>query len=85
MPHDYQMFSARGDAAMRRVVLVASRSLKRGASRETALERVRAAYAKVRFKEAYDPAVRDAVADQIDRWLHAAGFSRVEALDEVTC
>ena len=85
VPHDYAMFSARGNAAMRRIVLLAARSLKRGASRETTVERVRTAYGKVRFKEAGDTAVREAVADQIDRWLHAAGYERIEALDEITC
>ena len=84
---DYAMFSARGDAATRRLVLRAARSLRRGADRETVLSRVRLDYAKVddRFGEAGDTAVREAVADELDRWLRAAGFELIEALDEITC
>jgi WD40-like Beta Propeller Repeat len=84
---DYSMFSARGDAAMRRIVLRAARSLRRGGDRETVLSRVRLDYAKVadRFGEAGDTAVREAVADELDRWLRAAGFEPIEAFDEITC
>jgi hypothetical protein len=84
---DYAMFSARGDAAMRRIVLRAARSLRRGADRETVLSRVRLDYAKAedRYDEAGDTAVREKVADELDRWLHAAGFEPIEAYDEITC
>ncbi len=84
---DYAMFSARGDAAMRRIVLRAARSLRRGADRETVLSRVRLDYATAadRFGDAGDTAVREAVADELDRWLHAAGFEPIEAFDEITC
>ena len=40
-------------------------------------------YAKVddRYVEAGDTIVREAVAEEIDRWLHAAGWERIEAFD----
>jgi len=43
-------------------------------------------YAKVddRYVEAGDTIVREAVAEEIDRWLHAAGWERIEAFDEIT-
>ena len=65
----------------------AARALRRGAGREETLSRVRLDYVKVdeRFKEAGDTAVRNALADEIDKWLHAAGWERVDALDEITC
>lgn len=68
-------------------VLRAARSLRRGADRETVLSRVRLDYAKAgdRFGEAGDTAVREKVADELDRWLHAAGFEPIEAFDEITC
>ena len=72
---------------MRRIVVRAARALRRGAGREETLRRVRQDYVKVdeRFKEASDTAVRNALAEEIDKWLHAAGWERVDALDEVTC
>jgi len=84
---DYAMFSRRGDAAVRRLVVRAARSLRRGADREAVLSRVRLDYAKVadRYDEALDTAVREAVADELDRWLRAAGFEPIEAFDEITC
>jgi dipeptidyl aminopeptidase/acylaminoacyl peptidase len=87
IPRDYAMFSDRGDAAMRRVVARASRALRRGAGREETLRRVRLDYGAVnaRFDEALDTAVEEAVADEIDRWLIAAGYEPIEALDEITC
>jgi hypothetical protein len=84
---DYAMFSRRGDAAVRRLVVRAARSLRRGAGREAVLSRVRLDYAKVadRYAEALDTAVREAVSDELDRWLRAAGFEPIEAFDEITC
>ena len=72
---------------MRRLVQRAARALRRGAGREETLRRVRLDYAKVddRYDEAGDTAVRDAVADELDKWLHAAGWERIEAFDEITC
>jgi hypothetical protein len=32
-----------------------------------------------------DTAVRDAVAKELDRWLHAAGFGPIEDSDDVMC
>ncbi len=87
MAGDYHMSSARGNAAMRRLVQRAARALRRGDGREDTLRRVRLDYAKVddRYDEAGDTIVRQAVADEIDRWLHAAGWERIEAFDEITC
>ena len=72
---------------MRRLVLRASRALKRGDGREKTLQRVRLDYLRVddRFKGAMDTVVREAVADEIDAWLVAAGFDPIEAFDEITC
>ena len=85
--NDYAMFSPRGDAAVRHAVVRAAASLKRGASRETALSRLRLAMAEVqeRYDETDDSAVGDAIAEEIDRWLSAAGFVPVESSDEVMC
>ena len=83
----YSMYTARGDAAMRRLVVRASRSLRRGDGREQVLAQVRLDFARVagRFAGAQDTAVRERLADELDRWLVAAGFEVIEALDEVTC
>ena len=84
---DFAMFSRAGDRAMRRVVVRAARRLRAGRGREEVLRRVRQDYADAaeRFGEAYDTAVGEAVADELDPWLEAAGFERVDALDEITC
>ena len=83
----YSMYTARGDAAMRRLVVRASRSLKRGDGREQVLAQVRVDFARVagRFAGAQDTAARERLADEIDRWLVAAGFEVIEAFDEITC
>ena len=72
---------------MRRIVVRASRSLRRGDGREQVLARVRLDFARVaeRFAGAQDTAVRERLADELDRWLVAAGFEAIEALDEMTC
>jgi len=51
------------------------------------LAQVRLDFARVagRFAGAQDTAVRERLADELDRWLVAAGFEVIEALDEVTC
>jgi hypothetical protein len=84
---DYEMFSPGGDAAIRRVMVRVATALKRGASRDTALSRLRLGMATVqeRYEETDDTAVRDAIAVEIDRWLHAAGFGPVESADDVMC
>ena len=84
---EYHMSSARGNAAMRRLVQRAARALRRGDGREETLRRVRLDYAKVddRYDEAGDTIVREAVAEELDKWLHAAGWERIEAFDEITC
>ena len=38
-----------------------------------------------RYAGAQDTAVRERLADELDRWLVAAGFEAIEAFDEVTC
>ena len=48
------------------------------------MARVRRDYRKVedKYSEAYDTAVCDAFADELDRWLLAAGYEPVDAFDE---
>ena len=84
---DYAMLSPRGNAAMRRIVVRAARRLRRGAGREWTLRRVRLQFHRIaaRFPEADDTVVREAVGDELDKWLRAAGFARIEAYDEITC
>lgn len=78
------MFSRAGNRAVRHVVWRASRGLKAGWSRERTMARVRRDYGRVedRYKEAYDTAVCEDFADELDRWLIAAGFDPVDAFDE---
>jgi hypothetical protein len=38
-----------------------------------------------RFLGASDTMVEEALANALDTWLHAAGFARIEALDEFDC
>jgi hypothetical protein len=80
------MYSRRGNAAMRRVVVRAARALRRGAGRHRTLIGVRRDQAEVslRFPEADDSDVADALADQIGRWLTAAGFHGIDGLDDVS-
>jgi hypothetical protein len=83
----YEMFSRRGDAAIRRIVLRASRALRRGAGRSETLGSVSDDLERVakRFDEAHDTAVEEALANELDKWLHAAGFPRIESRDEFSC
>lgn len=82
--HEYEMFSAAGNRAVRHVVWLASRELRRGASRERTMRVVARAYGRVedRYDEAYDTAVCEDFADELDRWLVAAGYERIDAFDE---
>ena len=83
----YAMPTHAGDRAVRRVVLRAARSLKRGAPRKDVLIRVRDDYAAVeaRLDAARETAVRKAAAKELDRWLHAAGWPRLRTLRELAC
>jgi hypothetical protein len=84
---DYAMFSRRGDAAIRRIVLHASRALRRGAGRAETLGGVSDELERVakRFDEAHDTAVEEAIAGELDKWLRAAGFETIESRDEFSC
>jgi hypothetical protein len=84
---DYAMFSRRGDAAIRRVVLRAARALRRGASREATMRLVSIAYERVakRYSEAQDSAVEEALAVELSKWLRAAGFAEIDGLIELEC
>jgi hypothetical protein len=80
---DYHMITRGGDTAIRRV----ARSLKHGAGREAVLARMRRDMLPIqdRYDEVSDTIVRDAIGDELDRWLHAAGFEPAEAADEFMC
>jgi len=84
---DYSMFSRRGDRAVRKVVVRATRLLRRGAGREKTMSFVRHRLTRVadRYPELYDTDAGDAIADEISRWLTAAGLEPIEARDELTC
>lgn len=83
--HDYAMFSRTGNDAVRTIVMEAADRLSRNVDREDVLERVRDRWVDLvaAHPEAYDMAVRGAVADQLDRFLSAAGDPPVDSLDEV--
>jgi hypothetical protein len=68
-------------------VLRAVRALRRGAGRKRTLRDVRIGVRRLaeRFDDASDSAVDEAFADALDPWLRAAGFERIEGLDEVDC
>jgi hypothetical protein len=86
IPRDYAMESPRGNAAMRRVVRRAARALRHGATRERAMGYAADGLRLVlRRYRVYDSEVVDLVADAIDPWLHAAGYERIESLDELDC
>ena len=78
---DYAL-GRRADRRLRRIVVRAARALRRGAGRERTLRDVRIAVARL---DPGDSALLEAFADALDPWLHAAGFERIEALDEVDC
>jgi hypothetical protein len=79
---DYALYPRRANRAARRIVVRAARALRRGAGRERTLRDVRIAVARL---DPGDSAVLEAFADALDPWLHAAGFERIEALDEIEC
>ena len=85
--HDYAMFSRPGNRAVRAVVLGATRLLRRGAGREETMNTVRHGLTRVAVdhSELYDAESGDAIADELSRWLRAAGLEQIEARDELTC
>lgn len=84
---DYAMFTPRGDAAVRRLVLRAARALRRGATREAVMRRVRRDFEAIdrRFDGASDTAVLEALANELDRWLLPAGFAPIDAHTDISC
>jgi len=84
---DYGMFTRRGNAAIRRIVVHAARALRRGADRGRAMRLVSDEYerAVARFSEAGDSAVEEALAVEVGKWLKAAGFHGIDGLDELEC
>jgi hypothetical protein len=85
--HDFAMLSKRGDTAMRRVVVHASRALRRGAGRARTMVLVSDEYERVakRFDEALDTEVGEALAGELSKWLRAAGFEEIDGRDELEC
>jgi hypothetical protein len=85
IPRDYGMFTRRGNAAMRRIVVHAARALRRGAGRATTMVLVSDEYRRVaeRFQESEDTAVQEPLAVELSKWLRAAGFRGVDGLDEL--
>jgi hypothetical protein len=83
----YDMSSAGGDAAIRRIVLRASRALRRGAGRAETLGGVSDDLQRIdkRFGEVHDTVVGEAIAAELDKWLKAAGFTTIDARDEFDC
>jgi hypothetical protein len=79
----YGMPTRGGDRALREVVLRAARSLRHGATREVVLSRVRSDYPGI--EAARTTAVLNAVASELDKWLHAAGWARIRTLRELSC
>lgn len=69
---------------MRAVVIRAAAMLKAGASREAVMRMVHKRFLALedRYDEAGDTAVREALADELDRWLKAAGYDTIESYDE---
>jgi hypothetical protein len=83
----YGMFSRRGDAAVRRIVVRAASALRGGASRGLALSIVSDGYERVskRYREASDSAVAEVLAVEVSKWLRAAGWREIDGLDEMEC
>jgi hypothetical protein len=79
--------TAKANTAARLIVVRASRSLRRGATREAVMNRVRRDYTALekRHHTARRAAVRRAVAAELDRWLTAAGYEPTEGFIEITC
>jgi hypothetical protein len=78
------MFTPAGNRAVRHVVWRASRMLRKGESRKRVMSVVRRAYLAVedKYEESQDTAVCERFADELDRWLVAAGYERIDAFDE---
>jgi sarcosine oxidase gamma subunit len=78
------MFTPAGNRAIRHVVWRASRMLRAGRARKTVMASVRRLYGAVedRYEEAFDTAVRESFADELDRWLVAAGYEPIDSYDE---
>jgi hypothetical protein len=77
----------RRNAAMRKVLLRASRGLRAGAGRPETLLGVGNDLHRLaeRFDEVYDKAVWEAVGRELDRWIHAAGWDRLDTLSDIDC
>jgi hypothetical protein len=84
---DYAMFTDRGDRAVRRAVVRFAADLRSGMGRRRALDRLGGALERIARQpwggEVRDTQVGETIADAVDAWLHAAGFGRIEALDEL--
>jgi hypothetical protein len=80
----YEMFTPAGNRAVRHVVWRGSRMLRKGESRRRVMAAVKRAYLAVErtYEEAADTAVCDRFADELDRWLTAAGYEPVDAMQE---
>ena len=70
---------------VRRVVVAFTRALKRGASREEAFVVLHRGLARVTDDGIGDTEAEEAIADEIDPWLIAAGFKPVDGLSDVSC
>jgi hypothetical protein len=81
---EYDMFTAAGNHALERVMRHAASMLKAGRSREAVLRWIEVAFSVVErvHGEAGDTAVCEAFAQELDRWLEAAGFDPIDACDE---
>jgi hypothetical protein len=78
---DYEMFSDAGDRALAEIMEDAAQMLHEGAKRQDVLDMIKPRYSEVaeRHEEAFDTAVRDAFADELDRHLERAGYAPVDA------
>jgi hypothetical protein len=82
---DYAM-GRRGNTAMRRVVLQATRALRHGAGRDEALTGASNGMRRVlKHFHVYDTMIVESVAVALDGWLRAAGYPVIDALDELDC
>jgi hypothetical protein len=81
---DYDMNSAAGNRALESVMRHAAKMLKAGRSRDAVLRWIQAAFSVVErvHREAGDTVVCEAFAQELDRWLEAAGFEPIDACDE---
>jgi hypothetical protein len=72
---------------VRAVVIRFALGLRHGAGRAKSIGRLAAGLDRIshHHPEVDDSAVQEAVAVVISRWLHAAGFRGIDALDELDC